>query len=70
MVAIRAVQRLWEASPSSSCRTIGAFTARLIQCSHRYKMVGMLECACAPTHLYARVSVGPTGSAHTGRRHH
>ena len=32
-------------------------------------MVGMLECACAPTHLYARVSVGPTGSAHTGRRH-
>ena len=29
---------------------------------------GMLECACAPTHLYARVSVGPTGSAHIGRR--
>ena len=45
-----------------------ATTYRLIQCSHQYKMVGMLECACAPTHLYARVSVGPTGSAHTGRR--
>ena len=36
-----------------------ATTYRLIQCSHQYKMVGMLECACAPTHLYARVSVGP-----------
>ena len=36
-----------------------ATTYRLIQCTHRYKMVGMLECACAPTHLYARVSVGP-----------
>ena len=28
----------------------------LIPCSHRYKMVEMLECACAPTHLYARES--------------
>ena len=31
-------------------------------------MVGMLECACAPTHLYARVSVGPHRQcAHTHR---
>ena len=42
-----------------------ATTYRLIQCSHQYKMVGMLECACAPTHLYARVSVGSPQAAHT-----